>query len=71
MTELITVAALHLGHVLRLRALARGVSLAIAVAADDLLLLGTVTSAMAFLATVVASAATTAALGAIAGEMSH
>ena len=68
--ELITVAALHLCHVLRLRALTRGVALTIAVAADNLLLLGAVASPVTFLATVVAAAAA-ATLGAIAGEMSH
>lgn len=71
MTEFIAVAALDLGHVLGLRALARGVALTVTVAADDLLLLGAVTSAVAFLTTVVTGAAAATTLGAIAGEMTH
>lgn len=69
MAKLVTVTALDLVHVLRLGAFARGMALAIAVAANDLLLLGAVSGTVTFLATVVTAAATTTTLRTVAREV--
>lgn len=68
-TILVAVTTLDLGHVARLRTLTRSVTLAVAVAANGLFLLGTVSCTVALLATIVAGPATTATLRAISREV--